>query len=232
MVRADSPPVPRRAPLFTNLDSHSFTSEPRTGTLLLMHALATTEWDFANGILNQLANASSKRGEADESGLNFMLSVVKTIAPEDEIETMLAAQMAAVHVATMTFATRLNHVETIQQQDSTERALNKLARTFASQVEAFKRYRTGGEQKVTVQHVSVNDNAQAIVGRKVETMPSRRLPAARQNPKGPDNPARLQLCVVTTSAASVVPEGEHPRARPMVLGSMGTTVKDQRLSAS
>jgi hypothetical protein len=32
------------------------------------------------------------------------------------------------------------------------------------QLEAFKRYRTGGEQKVTVQHVSVSDGGQAIVG--------------------------------------------------------------------
>jgi hypothetical protein len=45
-----------------------------------------------------------------------------------------------------------------------EPGLNKLARRFASQLEALKRYRTGGEQKITVQHVSVNDNAQAIVG--------------------------------------------------------------------
>jgi hypothetical protein len=81
--------------------------EPGTGTLLLMHALGTTEWDFANGIINQLANVSTKQGEADESGLNFMLSVVKAIKPEDEIETMLAAQMAAIHSATMTFARRL-----------------------------------------------------------------------------------------------------------------------------
>jgi hypothetical protein len=29
-------------------------------------------------------------------------------------------------------------------------------------MEALKRYRTGGEQKVTVQHVSVNDGGQAI----------------------------------------------------------------------
>jgi hypothetical protein len=35
---------------------------------------------------------------------------------------MLAAQMAAVHNATMTFARRLNHVENIPQQDSAERA--------------------------------------------------------------------------------------------------------------
>ncbi len=63
---------------------------------------------------------------------------------------MLAAQIAAVHIATMTFARRLNHVENIPQQDSAERAFNKLARTFAAQIEALKRYRTGGEQKVTV----------------------------------------------------------------------------------
>jgi hypothetical protein len=48
----------------------------------------------------------------------------------------------------------LAHVETIPQQDSALRALNKLARTFATQMEALKRYRTGGEQKVTVQHRS------------------------------------------------------------------------------
>jgi hypothetical protein len=37
------------------------------------------------------------------------------------------------------------------------RAFNKLARTFAAQLEALKRYRTGGEQKVTVEHVTVNE---------------------------------------------------------------------------
>jgi hypothetical protein len=34
----------------------------------------------------------------------------------------------------------------IPQQDSAERAFNKLARTFAAQLEALKRYRGGGEQ--------------------------------------------------------------------------------------
>ena len=57
---------------------------------------------------------------------------------------MLAAQMAAVHLATMTFARRLAHVDNIPQQDSASNAFNKLARTFALQLEALKRYRTGG----------------------------------------------------------------------------------------
>ncbi len=134
------------------------------GQILLMEALGTTELDFLRGLLGQLANAGSQGGQVDEDGLNFMLSVVKGIEPEDEIESMLAAQMAAVHMATMTFARRLAHVDNISQQDSTERAFNKVARTFATQVEALRRHRTGGEQKVTVEHVTVNEGGQAMVG--------------------------------------------------------------------
>ena len=77
---------------------------------------------------------------------------------------MLATQMAAVHMATMTFARRLARVDNIPQQYSAERAFNKLARTFAAQVEALKRYRTGGKQKITVEHVHVYPGGQAIVG--------------------------------------------------------------------
>ena len=61
---------------------------------------------------------------------------------------MLATQMAAVHQSTMMMARRLNHVETIPQQDAAERALNKLARTFATQVQTLKKYRSKGEQVV------------------------------------------------------------------------------------
>jgi hypothetical protein len=67
-------------------------------------------------------------------------------------------------VATLASAQRFAHVDTLAQQDSAERAFNKLARTFAVQMEALKRYRAGGEQNVTVQHVSVGQGGQAIVG--------------------------------------------------------------------
>ena len=100
----------------------------------------------------------------DEATLNFMLSVIAGVEPKDQVEAMLAAQMAAVHMATMTFARRLAQVETTPQQDSAERAFNKLARTFTTRVEALKRYRTGGQQMVRVEHVTVNEGGQAIVG--------------------------------------------------------------------
>jgi len=134
------------------------------GLALLMEAFGTANLDFLNGLLDQLANAGTRGREIDERGLNFMASVVKGVKPRDQVEAMLAAQMAAVHMATMTFARRLAHVDNIPRQDSAERAFNKLTRTFATQMEALKRYRTGGEQKVTVRHVSVSEGGQAIVG--------------------------------------------------------------------
>jgi len=139
------------------------------GEALVMEALASADGDFVNGIVSQLANASAQGQDVDERGLNFMLSVIKGIEPRDQLETMLLAQMAAVHVASMTFARRLAHVKTISQQDSAERAFNKLTRTFAMQMEALKRYRVGAEQKVTLQHVSVTEGGQAIIGNVTHT---------------------------------------------------------------
>ncbi len=136
----------------------------RTAEILLMGATGTVYGNFFDGLLRQLGNAAMQNGKVNEGDLNFMLDVIKGIAPQDQIESMLAAQMAAVHVATMTFARRLAHVDNIPQQDSAERAFNKLARTFTAQVEALRRHRTGGEQKVTVEHVTVNEGGQAIVG--------------------------------------------------------------------
>jgi hypothetical protein len=134
------------------------------GQIVLMEALGTKDLDFYSVFLGQLADVGRIGRTADESGLNFMLSVVKGVEPNDQLEAMLAAQMAAVHNASMTFARRLTHIENIPQQDSASRAFNQLTRTFAAQLEALKRYRTGGQQNVTVKHVHVHDGGQAIVG--------------------------------------------------------------------
>ena len=140
--------------------------------------------DFLKGILNQLGRVVSQGAKIDEQSLHFMLSVVKGVKPTDQIESMLAVQMATVHTATMSMARRLA-AEDPEHQDSAERALNKLARTFTAQVEALKRYRTGGEQKVTVQHVSVSDGGQAIVGNVTQA------PARGGAGQGPGSPPAL-----------------------------------------
>jgi hypothetical protein len=114
------------------------------GQLLMQNALGTLDAAFMLGLLKQLAKATSGGSNVDEADLNFMVSFLKGIEPRDQLESTLAAQMATVHMALMKFINQLPRIETLPQQDSAERAINKFARTFAAQMEALKRYRTGG----------------------------------------------------------------------------------------
>jgi hypothetical protein len=131
----------------------------------IMEILGTTDLDFAKGIYAQLISASS-RGDGcyDAVGLFFSLAAINSKKPKDQFQAMLAAQATVTHMLTMKHASQLAQADHLAIQDSAERAYNKLARTFIMQLDALNRLETGGEQKVTVQNVSVNEGGQAIVG--------------------------------------------------------------------
>jgi hypothetical protein len=131
---------------------------------VFMDALGICEEDFASWYLSQIIEVARPGARADEKATNAMLAGIAAMRPRDETEAMLIAQMIATHELAMTFARRLKHIENIPQQDSAVNGLTKLTRTYAAQMEALKRYRSGGEQKMTVQHVHVAEGGQAIVG--------------------------------------------------------------------
>ena len=154
----------RTAPLMTfdatvpgRLDIHV------TGDLSRL-AGGTGSADVANGLLSQIAALGSQGKRTDADATNFALGYVNSMKPKDAAEALLLTQMAVIHQATMVMAQRLNHVETIPQQDAAERALNKLGRTFAAQMEALQRYRGKGQQVVRVERVTVESGGQAVVG--------------------------------------------------------------------
>ena len=128
------------------------TSDEMQANVLLSHCLKVLKAD----------EASDEHPGNDER--IFMLSVIRDLAPRDPVERMLAVQMAATHVATIRSARWLANTQNIPQVQAHYAGFNKLARTFAAQVEALRKHRTGGEQRVTVQHVNVSDGGQAIVG--------------------------------------------------------------------
>ncbi|MCV2873271.1 hypothetical protein OEZ71_13305 [Defluviimonas sp. WL0050] len=132
--------------------------------LRLMAAVGTFDYGFMDAFLGQIANAVSDKGSVSESKMRFALGVVVGLEPRDEVEAMLAAQMAAVHVCAMDTSRRYLWAETLASRDSSERALNKLTRTFAAQMETLKRYRSKAQQVVRVERVTVNEGGRAIVG--------------------------------------------------------------------
>ena len=129
-----------------------------------MAALGSADVDFVEGLVNQLVAVSSPRGDPSECQLNFALSAIKDVKPTDHLEAMLAAQMALVHMTSMSLGWRFAEAVTPSEREGLAREINRAARTFTGQLDALKRYRSGGEQRVTVQQVSVSEGGQAIVG--------------------------------------------------------------------
>lgn len=128
----------------------------------------TSDATQANALLSHCLKPLKSDEASDEHPGNdertFMLSVIRDLAPRDAVERMLTVQMAATHVATIRAGRWMATSDNLPQVQAHYAGFNKLARTFAAQVEALRKYRTGGEQRVTVQHVNVSDGGQAIVG--------------------------------------------------------------------
>jgi len=134
-----------------------------------MRECGTDDEQFFHGLVEQLANASARgihylaeigleprdmRQYPDEVGIKFMFAFVKRNKPANEIEATLLGQMAATHVAIMKHANRLAHSTSLAERDCAERTYNKLARTFAIQLDALQRYRSKSANKVVLSATS------------------------------------------------------------------------------
>jgi len=140
------------------------------GLDLLKKQIGGADFNFVQDLIGQIADAAMHSGAIDERALGFSMSIVTGEKPQSRLEALQLIQMARVHLAFITCASRLTNATTILEWTTFENSLNKLARTFASQLEGFKRCRASSEQKVTVQSVSVSDGGRAIVGNVAQNM--------------------------------------------------------------
>jgi hypothetical protein len=131
--------------------------------------------------LDQLAQLARRGDVIDQQRANALFGSVQEIGPTNGIEAMLALQMAAVHDNAMMAGSRLRSSQNIVEQDSTERAFNKLCRTYTSQMETLKRFRTAGEN-ATVQNVQVNEGGQAVVANLGDATSGTTLEKATKSP--------------------------------------------------
>lgn len=148
----------------------------RAQTVELEHADAleaifgTDQREQAAALLGHCLKVLRRDEASDDFPANderqFLLSIIRDLAPRDAVERMLAVQLAATHVATIRSARWMATADNLPQVQAHYTGFNKLARTFAAQIEALRKHRTGGEQKVIVQHqhVNVSDGGQAVIG--------------------------------------------------------------------
>ena len=132
----------------------------------LLDAFGTKSLAFANRAMERLGVVMRPKGSAlpTQTEFNAALAAVDAIRPADEIEAMLAVQMVATYETAMDMLMRAKHADPMPTLQEYGSLAVKLLRTYTTQVEALARLRRGGEQRVIVQHVNVNEGGQAIVG--------------------------------------------------------------------
>src|SRR5262245_1948084 len=87
------------------------------------------------------------------------------MAPRDEFEGMIVAQLVAGHNAAMECYRRaMIPDQTFEGRRENLSQANKLSRTYAVLLDTLNRHRGKGQQKVTVEHVHVHAGDQAVVG--------------------------------------------------------------------
>jgi hypothetical protein len=161
---------------------------------------------FNNVLATQAINSlwlKNSDAEGQDKLMSAALAAMAGIAPKDELEGMLAAQMVAAHNGAMECHRRAMLAEqTFEGRREALAQANKLSRTYTSLLEALNRHRGKGQQKVVVEHVHVHAGGQAIVG-PVE-------------PGGMASGNQRQPHALSLSHAPVTPLwGENPERQPV-----------------
>lgn len=131
----------------------------------LGRACGTQDMDLSMATLRDLSGILDSEGKDMAGALNVATAAMAGIAPRDEAEGLLAAQMAATHHVALDCLKKAQAAGCPQAvRELNLRYADRFLRTYATQMEALKRYRTSGQQRVTVEHVHVHQGGQAIVG--------------------------------------------------------------------
>lgn len=122
---------------------------------LQLNAVGLASYQEFSSILSSVLNftMSNKGTEVNANAATEAMHLIVGIGPQNTTETMLATQMAAIHLATMEAARKMNKSPTsVEAIACNSKVLNNLARTFAVQTETLKKLRSNGPQHVVVEH--------------------------------------------------------------------------------
>ena len=118
-------------------------------------------------LANQAVQALCVRNsdETRDRQMSATVAALAGIAPRDELEGMMAAQLIAAHTAVMECYRRAMLADqTLEGRREYLNQASKLSRTYTTLLDALSRYRGKGQQKVTIEDVHVHSGGRAVVG--------------------------------------------------------------------
>ena len=175
----------------------------------LKKALGTSSSDFVTASLHQLQAAAQFPGSGiSEVGINAALAFIEGFAPRNEVEASLAVQMACTHGATMSVLARLGPAAGTEDHACRfATAAARLIRAYSMQFEAYRRLRHGGDQYMRVEHVHINEGAQAVIGNVRASEPERGQAPETQMRADKEQPRGLEMGKKSVGTSMSVGEG-------------------------
>lgn len=190
------------------------------GTLKLIGGSMSDDWN--NLLANQTVSALWVKNSDPQQVMkqrHAAVDVLIGIAPRDELEGMIAAQLVACHNASMECYRRaMIGEQSFEGRRENLSQANKLSRTYAALLESLNRHRGKGMQKVTVEHVHVHDGGQAVVGT-VEAPGGGGMAKSKEQPHA-----------ITHSPGSPMPSAYPPRQSLPVARDAERPLSDARRS--
>ena len=122
--------------------------------------------DVVKAIMSPLINLIANRDNDDAVGaLNKSVTLIAASDPKNQIELMLATQLAMTHITLGKSARLLDqNYKDVQTINSLGNLYTKLSRLGIEQINTLERMKGKGQQKIIVEKVNIEAGGQAAIG--------------------------------------------------------------------
>lgn len=124
----------------------------------LAEAVGTTDTEIAELTLRMLA---SGLGRSDDVILNGILAQLQEMKPRDAVERCLIIQMLLTAHKSIQALTASASADSQEEQEMKSALAMRFMRLYLQQCEALRKFRTGGSQTITINHMNVD---KAVIG--------------------------------------------------------------------
>ena len=122
--------------------------------------------DVVKAIMSPLINLIANRdGDDTGSALNKSITLIAASDPKNQLELMLATQLAMTHITLGKSARLLDqNYKDVQTINSLGNLYTKLSRLGIDQINTLERMKGKGQQKIIVEKVNIEAGGQAAIG--------------------------------------------------------------------
>jgi hypothetical protein len=122
--------------------------------------------DVVKAIMSPLINLIANRdGDDTGSALNKSITLIAASDPKNQLELMLAAQLAMTHITLGKSARLLDqNYSDVQTINSLGNLYTKLSRLGIDQINTLERMKGKGQQKIIVEKVNIEAGGKAAIG--------------------------------------------------------------------